>query len=99
MNDHNRWFAQSRRLAEQFVDAYGGALEDLTILSAGSLLVLTANGRAAVIGHPLWRHDEQMWTEEQAGAAAELRGRGLQVSMSDVRLLRNRPESIYRVLT
>lgn len=95
----DRWFAQSQRLAEQFVDAYGGALEDLTILSAGSLLVLTASGRAAVIGHPLWRHDEQMWTEEQAGAAAELRGRGLQVSMSDVRLLRNRPESIYRVLT
>lgn len=94
----DRWLAQSRRLAEQFVEAYEGALEDLTISSAGSLVAISAKGRAAVVGHPLWRHDEPMWTEAQAGAAAELRGKGLQVSMSDVRQLRNRPEGLYRML-
>ena len=93
-----RWLAEGNHLAGQFVDAYQGALEDVVMGTAGSLVTLQTSGKAAVIGHPLWRREEPFWNEAQVDAAQLLRARGLHVGMSDVRQLRNRPESLYRML-
>jgi hypothetical protein len=87
------------RLARQFVEAYRGALEDVTVTRSGSLVALRSAGKAAVIGHPLWRRDEQFWNDEQMESAQILRDEGFVVGMSDVRQLRNRPESLYRMLS
>ena len=95
----DRWLGQADRLAEQFVKAYHGALEGVAVRSAGSLLTVQTRSRAVIIGHPLWRRDEQFWNEAQAQAAAVLRGEGIRIGMSDVRQLRNRPESLYGLLT
>jgi DEAD/DEAH box helicase domain-containing protein len=94
-----RWLEQGNHLAGQFVDAYQGALEDVVVGAAGPLLTLQTSGKAAVIGHPLWRREEPFWNEAQAEAAQLLRAKGFHVGMSDVRQLRNRPESLYRMLT
>jgi DEAD/DEAH box helicase domain-containing protein len=93
-----RWLGQSERLARQFVDAYQGALEDVVVGTVGSLLTLQTSDKAAIIGHPLWRRDEPFWNEAQEEAARALMGQGLHVGMSDVRELRYRPESLYRML-
>ena len=66
--------------------------------NAGPLVTLQTSGKAAVIGHPLWRRDEPFWNEAQAEGAQVLRAKGLHVGMSDARQLRNRPESLYRML-
>ncbi len=57
---------------------------------------LVAERKAVIVGHPLWRRDEAFWNDQQQRAAAEMRGRGLTVEMTDVRQLRRRPEGTYR---
>jgi len=94
----NRWLADAPRLARNFVEAFGGALEGAVVVEDAELVALRAGTKAAVIGHPLWRREEQLWTPEQEAAAAVMRGHGLKVSMIDVRQLRNQPESVYGIL-
>ena len=93
-----RWFAVSADQADKFVRAYGGALGDATTTRAAGLDVIRAGKRATVIGHPLWRREEKLWNSVQRQATAELRKAGLDVSMIDVRQLRNQPESVYGIL-
>jgi len=94
----NRWLDDAPRLAGNFVEGFGGALDDATVVECGDLVALCAGTKAAVVGHPLWRREEQLWTPEQKSGAAVLRGSGATVSMIDVRQLRNQPESVYGIL-
>jgi DEAD/DEAH box helicase domain-containing protein len=94
----DRWLGDAPRLASKFVEAFGGALDSGSVIEAGDLVALRAGSTAAVIGHPMWRREEQLWTTEQEEAAAVLRGQGLKVNMIDVRQLRNQPESVYGIL-
>lgn len=94
-----RWLDGAEAQARTFQDAYGGALDGVDVLSsAGPLVALRSGKKAAVVGHPLWRREEEMWTSEQVTTTRELRAGGLEVSMTDARQLRNRPESVYRAL-
>lgn len=93
-----RWLADAPRLARNFVEAFGGALDSAAVVEGADLLALRAGTKAAVIRHPLWRREEQLWTSEREASAAALRGRGLKVSIIDVRQLRNQPESVYGIL-
>jgi len=93
-----RWLGDAPRFASNFVEAFGGALEGVGVVEATDLLAIRAGTDAAVIGHPLWRREEQYWTTELEEAAAVLRGQGLTVKVVDVRQLRNQPESIYGIL-
>ena len=93
-----RWFDRSGALTAGFARAYSEALEGLAVESVHSLDAITCGRVAVAIGHPLWRHDETGWNEDQRQAANELRQRGLRVHMSDVRQLQRRPEGIYRLL-
>jgi DEAD/DEAH box helicase domain-containing protein len=94
----NRWLADAPRLAMNFVEAFGGALDGASVVQGGDLVALSTGTKAAVIGHPLWRREEKLWTPEQQAAAAVLQNQGLKVSMIDVRQLRNQPESVYGIL-
>ena len=86
-------------MARSFSNAYSGALDGLeVVVGAGPLVAIRSGGRAAVVGHPLWRREEEYWTDEQSMTTATLRAGGLDVEMVDVRQLRNQPESVYRVL-
>jgi DEAD/DEAH box helicase domain-containing protein len=91
-----RWFADADRLASNFARAYKDALPDVRVDDAHGLECLVAERKAVIVGHPLWRRDEASWNVQQQRAAAEMRGRGLAVEMTDVRQLRRRPEGTYR---
>lgn len=94
----SRWFMLAGPLAERFADAYKEALDDdVHVESAGGLVTLRSGRRAVVLGHPLWRIDAAP-TSQQGSACLELRERGVKPVLSDVRRLRNRPESIYAEL-
>jgi DEAD/DEAH box helicase domain-containing protein len=93
-----RWLDLARPLSDRFASAYAQALDGLRVEEAGSLTALRCGSRAVVIGHPLWRIDD-MPTPEQEEAIRDLKSRGITPILSDVRRLRNRPESLYASLS
>ncbi|NMM32869.1 MAG: DUF1998 domain-containing protein [Phycicoccus sp.] len=93
-----RWFAHSADQTKKFADAYEGALEGLQSVRVAGLDVIRVGGRSAVVGHPLWRREEKLWNTVQRQAATDLRRASLDVNMTDVRQLQNRPESVYAIL-
>jgi DEAD/DEAH box helicase domain-containing protein len=94
----SRWMTDAPRLANNFVEAFGGALDSAAVVDGEDLVALRSGTKAAIIGHPLWRREEELWTSEQEATAVALRVQGLKVSMIDVRQLRNQPESVYGIL-
>lgn len=93
-----RWLDLAAPLADRFASAYATALDGLRVEEAGGLTVLRCGPRAVVLGHPLWRVDDAL-APSQEEATRDLTDRGLVPVLSDVRRLRNRPESIYAALS
>ncbi|MBU5423420.1 DEAD/DEAH box helicase [Cellulomonas hominis] len=63
------------------------------------LHVLVHGNRAVVIGHPLWSRSVEHETELQRSVADGLKGRGMTVTWSDARTLRNRGVFVAKALT
>lgn len=93
-----RWLGLARPLADRFASAYALALDDLRVEEAGNLTTIRCGSRAVVVGHPLWRIDDLL-TSEQQEAIRDLESQGITPVLSDVRRLRNRPESLYTSLS
>jgi DEAD/DEAH box helicase domain-containing protein len=94
-----RWLNLVPAAATAFAAAYGEALDGCDVREVDDLFAICANGRAVVVGHPLWRRDEQHWNGVQLGSVKALRDHGMTAFVADVRQLRSRPESVYRLLT
>ena len=94
----DRWLGLVPDLAGHFLGTYGPALSGVSLAADEPLTTIVTNGKAVVLGHPLWRRDEPGWNARQSEAAAAARAEGHRVFMSDVRQLRNSPEAIYREL-
>ena len=99
--DMNRWIPRGEALVDDFLRAFdpSGSIHK-TKLSNGLYALITGNNAKAVIfGHPMWRHDSQFLTIEQASAHAELTTLGVaEIIMSDLYVLENQPFKVWTLL-
>ena len=95
-----RWMPLSEPSANRFAEAYQEPLEGRPeILQVEGLLVVACHGRAAILGHPLWRQDAPGWNRQQRKAAKALEKQGMAVAMSDVRRCMVHPDRLFQQLT
>jgi DEAD/DEAH box helicase domain-containing protein len=97
----SRWLDRGTALATGFVKAYQSAVDVRALELCGLAALLNAkNGRAILLGHPLWRHEKDFWTAEQAEACEEARetSGASQVLASDLFVLARQPQAIYTQL-
>ena len=96
-----RWTPVASVAAEHFCEAYREAVSQLgtpeTSEVAGTTIVRVGR-HALVLGHPLWRIDEAGWNATQRSTATELRAHGLKVHMTDARIARSLPNSMFAAL-
>ena len=90
-----RWLSRGEGLVDSFLQAFDKTKSfTKKRLSNGLFAILTANdSKAIVLGHPMWRHDAQFYTIEQATAESELSG--YEVIMSDLYVLETRPYQVW----
>ena len=91
----DRWLSRGEGLVDSFLQAFDETKSfKKKRLSNGLFAILTANDtKAIVLGHPMWRHDAQFYTIEQATAESELSG--YEVTMSDLYVLETRPYQVW----
>jgi len=94
----SRWMSSAERDAAQFCQAYDEALDGCELRQFGDLTAVVAGRAAVLLGHPLWHRRPESWNDVQQTAADAVRGTGLEVVMSDVRMVRNRPEAVFQEL-
>jgi len=83
----SRWLGRAERLAANFVAAYNSAMS-CTIEPVGDdllALVRVDRERGVVLGHPMWRHDEAHFNNQQAEAYDTLQGRRRRQKSGDER--------------
>nr|WP_255436478.1 DEAD/DEAH box helicase [Tessaracoccus sp. MC1756] len=94
-----RWAPLAVPAARRFVHAYEEPLEGLAdVEEVEGLVTVIAKGRAAVLGHPLWRQDPPGWNKQQSQVAKKLERRGLTVRMSDIRRCMIHPDRLFQAL-
>lgn len=96
----DRWLTRAPAIGKSFVDAFGEDL-DVDLVAAGDLLAVARRdkGSVAVLGHPLWRHDEAHLNESQADAVAALELEGFRnVIMSDILEVERTPFELWSAL-
>lgn len=91
----SRWFDMGPVLAREFVEAF--AYPGLRVEIAAGLVCVVApdRRRAVVVGHPLWRRDEDYWLPEQVDARDSLPDGIDEVRMTDPFEMRRAPQNIY----
>lgn len=94
-----RWLQQGQRVADTVVRNIGGAA---TAELVGGLPVLIGQetGKAVILGHPLWRREEECLTDQQKLVYDALRGmnRIRHVGFSDLYELDRQPLAVLRPL-
>lgn len=98
--DPGRWLSRTVPLAQAFVRAYEVLPSSVLDLSGGLTAIARHDHAAAVvIGHPLWRTEDDALNEGQRAAVAQLTANGVaQVRMSDVWTLQRAPHLVFRLL-
>jgi len=99
--DPTNWAARTSALMQSFTEGYGQQIrvEQAIVNGLPTLIAPEGRGAAAVIGHPLWRHEEAHWNPEVRAAVAKLRGRGLaHVTVSDAYVLDRTPIKLFNAL-
>lgn len=95
----SRWMDLVEPTATRFARTYGDVLDaPLTISDEAGLMVLQSGRRACILGHPLWRCDDDGLTKQQGAAKAALTKQGVSVHWTDARILTRRPESVFSLL-
>ncbi|WP_062317000.1 hypothetical protein [Demequina maris] len=95
------WELHTNDLIRRFAEGYGAHLPIERDQTNGlQVLVCTeGDGSAAIVGHPLWRHDKSHWNDQVRGAATRLRGRGLaNVTVTDAFVLDRTPIKVFNAL-
>ena len=93
-----RWTKVADAAAQHFCSAYRDAVSDFgkpEIIEVSATPVIAVGRVAVPLVHPLWRRDEQNWNPTQRAVADDLRGRGYRVHMSDARVARSLPNSLF----
>ena len=94
-----RWMPLAEPATRRFAEAYQEPLAGRPqMMEVEGLLAILSHGRAAVIGHPLWRQDEEGWNRQQRKAAKRLERLGVTASMSDVRRCMIQPDRLFQQL-
>lgn len=97
----DRWMTRAAPLAEGFRRAFTTALPS-DVKPAGDLLAIVRQDKkkAVILGHPLWRHEEASFNEQQAEAYDILTtDHGVtEVVMSDVFVLDRMPFQVFSLL-
>lgn len=99
--NETRWTCVALDAAQHFCSAYREAVSDLgrpEILELRGAPVIVVGRVALPVVHPLWRLDEQHWNPTQRATADDLRGRGYRVHMSDARVAKSLPNSLFASL-
>lgn len=76
-----------------------GILSQETLAGLPVIVNSQGAGSAVVLGHPLWRHDRDQWSEEVTIAVTALRDRGIRkVRVSDLYVLDRTPFRVFNLL-
>ena len=97
----SRWLDRAGLLASTFTRAFAAIDLQVEAVEGGLLAIYRSDRkRGVVVGHPLWRHDEQSFNEIQAVAYDSLVGDlGVaEVSMTDAWVLQRIPAQVYQHL-
>lgn len=99
----NRWLERVEPLAAAFLRAFSSAVDLESARTRDGLLAIFRSDRqrGVVVGHPLWRHDEESFNEQQAvavdSAVADL---GIMsVAVTDAWVLQRIPAQIFNQLS
>ena len=95
------WFDRADELMGAFRKAFRpfGVLSQEGIGGVPTIINSAGAGSAVVLGHPLWRQDQDHWTPEIKHAVASLRGRGIsKVGVSDLYVLDRTPFRVFNLL-
>jgi DEAD/DEAH box helicase domain-containing protein len=96
-----RWAPVALAAAEHFCDAYREAVAELgepEVMEEGGMTVVRVGRHALPIGHPLWCLDEAYWNASQRAVFDSLTARGYRVHMTDARIAKSLPNSMFAVL-
>jgi DEAD/DEAH box helicase domain-containing protein len=96
-----RWFERADELMLGFRQAFKpfGILSQDTVNGLPAIVNSEGSGSAVVLGHPLWRHDHDNWSQQMRAAAAALQKRGIgKVRVSDLYVLDRTPFRVYNLL-
>lgn len=96
--DVNRWLPRSSLLIDDFINAFDASHQFVKVQLSNGLCAIgkSDNSIAVLMGHPLWRHDQQLWTTEQAIGQNELLSRGFrEVVVSDLYVLEAKPFEVW----
>ncbi len=95
----DRWAQLADKQTRSFVDGFQEALPSLRFERLGPLpgVFEPESGRAAIIGHPLWRRDSEHYTAQQETAAAAARSAhsAQYVRMFDAFTITRHPYGVY----
>jgi DEAD/DEAH box helicase domain-containing protein len=97
----SRWLDRAELLASTFTRAFAAIDLQVEAVEGGLLAIYRGDRRrGVVVGHPLWRHDEQSFNEIQAVAYDSVVGDlGVaEVSMTDAWVLQRIPAQVYQHL-
>ncbi|WP_454051077.1 DEAD/DEAH box helicase [Cellulomonas sp. Marseille-Q8402] len=94
-----RWFDLVPDAVRAFDAGFQGMFEQpYAVDNVDDVHVLVHGNRAAVIGHPLWSRTVEHQTDHQRSIAENLKTRGLSVTWTDARTLRNRGVLVAKAL-
>lgn len=95
-----RWLDLAPDVIAAFEAGFRGMFEHAySVESIDGVHVLVHGRRAAAIGHPLWSRRPEHQTALQRSVAEKVTARGLTVTWTDVRILRNRGVLVAKALT
>jgi DEAD/DEAH box helicase domain-containing protein len=100
--DLSRWMRRAEPLAAGFIKAYGALPCEAIEVGEGLMAIVRRDRkRGVVIGHPLWRHEEQDFNDAQAVAFDQmLTDEGvISGEMSDVWVLQRLPARLFSLLS
>nr|WP_241681383.1 Zn-binding domain-containing protein [Pseudactinotalea terrae] len=96
-----RWRATAESGAAAFIDAYGEAIEELAgavaIHERCGMVTLETDSRVVAVGHPLWSRAAGRLNSSQGELAEQVHGAGMSLRWTDPRVLRNRPDKVFRL--
>ncbi|MCP2320913.1 DEAD/DEAH box helicase domain-containing protein [Nocardia amikacinitolerans] len=83
---------------EKWIETAAAALEGASAAVIGDIPAVTRNGKCVLLIHPMWRTEDNYFTVEQTQAVHAAQESFKHVAMSDIRVFRRNPISIFEHL-